>query len=53
MPVVMQLISVSGTGNSGCHYKLLIEPEALDMVQPVKAQEGGKKNGIKNPENRS
>lgn len=43
MPVVMQLISVPGTGNSGYHYKLLIEPEALDTVQPVNAYDGGKK----------
>jgi hypothetical protein len=34
-PVVMPLISFSGTVNNEHLYMLLIEPEALDTVQPV------------------
>jgi serine protease len=35
----MQLISFSGTGNTGYHYILLLDPETLETVQQVTAGE--------------
>lgn len=41
VPVVMQRISFSGTGNTGYHYILLLDPETLDTVQQVDVGEAG------------